>query len=83
MKSEMKRFSLIKTKYGERKGQELTYFFAPSIDDHMLLVNVKTYLHVYLSALTAMTFDEITKALEEFDGSISNDNYVIELTENQ
>ena len=82
MKSEMKRFSLIKTKYGERKGQELTYFFAPSID-HMLLVNVKTYLHVYLSALTAMTFDEITKALQEFDGSITYDNYVIELTENQ
>ena len=78
MKSEMKRFSLIKTKYGG-KGQELTYFFAPSIDDHMLLVNVKTYLHVYLSALTAMTFDEITKALQEFDGSISYDNYVIEL----
>mgnify|MGYP001320373054 CR=1 FL=1 len=79
--SNYKSFSLIKRKFGEDTGSHLSVFIGESISDPKMLADVKTYIHLYLSAYTDLSFDEIKYQLANFTDTLQYDNYVIELKE--
>jgi len=79
---EMKTYSLIKTKDGERKGTEISHFIGENENDPKMLDEVKTYLTEWLNSYTSISDEEISDLFSAFAGSFSYDVWIFELIEN-
>jgi hypothetical protein len=80
----MKTYSLIKTKAGERKGNEISYFWGDSHSDKKMLNEVEKYLRIWLEGYNnSLTTEETNELFADFDGSFSYDVWSFNLEENE